>query len=148
MSQFRFHPIVEGLRCNEDGTEITLNNVPLRIKSEPKGIKYVHIGTRRVTVIRVVAECWFGMPENSDMAARRQDEDAGDHYSNLYWGKQGMTLKNAKKRDYSQFVKISKDEYLEIEGYRSVGGIRKELKRRGHSLKAWQNARKRYGEEN
>lgn len=146
--EFRHHPIIEDLKCNEDGTQILRNNEPLRIKDEPNGRLYVHIYDRRVTVIRIVCECWHGMPENLDMAARRHDEDAGDHYSNLYWGKQGMTLNQAKKRNYEkQPLKITEAEYREIEVFRKTGEIQKELKKRGHSKKAWQNAMIRYGKE-
>lgn len=146
MSQFRFHPIVEGLRCNEDGTEILLNNIELRIKEETNGIKYIHIGAKRVTVIRIILECWLGMPENNDMAARRHEENAGDHYSNLYWGKQGMTLKNAKVREYN--YKISKEEFEELQKRKAKRELRKALKEKGHSINAYNNAVKRYGKEN
>lgn len=144
--EYRFHPILEQLKCNEDGTDIRVNNEPLRIKTEPDGRRYIHVNDRRITVIRIVCECWHGMPENMGRAARRIDEAAGDHYSNLHWGKQGMTKQTAAKRVYEpKPLKISEAEYKEIEAFRATKGISKELKKRGHSEKAWRNAIKRYG---
>ncbi len=143
--EFRWHPILENLRCNEDGTEIYLKGRKMQIKQASTGGKHIHIYDRRITVLRIVCECWHGMPDTLDQAARRIDETAGDHYTNLHWGKQGLTQNTAKHRDYSKDLKITEAEYNEIEQFRASGEIQKELKKRGHSLKAWQNAMKKYG---
>lgn len=146
--EYRFHPIIEGLKCNEDGTDVRMGNEIVRIKDSLTG-RYIHVNERRVTVLRLICECWHGMAIDRGMAARRIDENKGDHYSNVHWSNQGMTLAMAKRRDYSKAMelKISEREYREICEFRKEKGIFKELKRRGHSLKAWYNARKRYGEE-
>lgn len=143
--EYRYHPIIEHLKLNEDGTEILRNNIPVKIKTQPNGMRYVHIGSRRISVIKLVCECWHGMADDGSFAARRVDEAAGDHYTNLHWGKQGMTKQTAANRNYSAQIKIDESEYREIEEYRAIGGIRKELKKRGYGLKAWENAMKRYG---
>lgn len=144
--EFKYHPLIEHLKLNENGTEILRNNIPMKIKTQPNGMRYVHIGSRRISVIKLLCETWHGLADDGSFAARRIDETAGDHYSNLHWGKQGLTLQTAGKRVYEpQPLKISEAEYKEIEAFRAAKGISKELKKRGHSEKAWQNAMKRYG---
>lgn len=141
--EFRWHPILENLRCNEDGTEIYLKGRKMQIKELATGSRYIHLYDRRITVLRIICECWHGMPDTLDQAARRIDETAGDHYTNLHWGKQGLTQNSAKLRKYA--TKITEAEYNEIEGFRATGEIHIELKKRGYGLKAWRNAKKRYG---
>lgn len=143
--EFRYHPIVENLKCSEDGTVILRNGEPVRIKHNKKGAPYIHIGDRRLTVLRIVCECWHGMADDGNYAARKIDEAKGNHYTNLHWSKQGLTEATAKNREYSTELKITKDEHDEIETFRAKKEIHKELKRRGHSLKTWQNAMKKYG---
>ncbi|MBW7838614.1 MAG: hypothetical protein H3C36_03015 [Chitinophagaceae bacterium] len=144
--EFKYHPLIEHLKLNENGTEILRNNIPMKIKTQPNGMRYVHIGSRRISVIKLLCETWHGLADDGSFAARRIDETAGDHYTNLHWGKQGMTKQTAAKRVYEpQPLKISEAEYREIEAFRAVKGISAELKKRGHSEKAWRNAIKRYG---
>lgn len=145
MAEFRYHPIVENLKCNEDGSVILRNGEQIRIKHGKKGTPYIHIADRRLTVLRIVCECWHGMADDGNYAARKIDENKGNHYTNLHWSKQGLTKATAKLRDYSTELKITKAEYDEIETFRAKKEIQKELKKRGHSPKAWQNAKKRYG---
>jgi hypothetical protein len=146
--EFKYHPLIEHLKLNEDGTEILRNNIPVKIKTQPNGMRYVHIGSRRISVIKLVCECWHGMADDGNYAARRLDEAAGDHYTNLHWGKQGMTKQTAAKRIYEpKAIKISEAEYHEIAAFREKRGVYAEFKRRGHSQKAWLNAVKRYGKE-
>lgn len=99
--QHRYHPIIEGLKVNEDGSEILMNGQPVIIASDhplhmrnPR--KIVRFGKKNVTVIRLVCEAWHGISPTGEHAARRVDESAGDHYSNLYWGKKGHTISSAK----------------------------------------------------
>lgn len=99
--QHRYHPIIEGLKVNEDGSEILMNGQPVIIVSDhpahmrnPR--KIVRFGKKNVTVIRLVIEAWHSLAPTGEHAARRIDEQAGDHYSNLFWGKKGMTLSSAK----------------------------------------------------
>ncbi|MBA4317963.1 MAG: hypothetical protein C0412_06135 [Flavobacterium sp.] len=99
--EFRYHPIIESLKVSEDGAIILNNGQPVIIASDhplhmrnPR--KIVRFGKKNVTVIRLVCEAWHGIAPTGEHAARRVDEAAGDHYSNLYWGKKGMTLSAAK----------------------------------------------------
>lgn len=99
--EFRYHPIIKNLKVNEDGSEILMNGQPVIIASDhPKHMrnprKIVRFGKKNVTVIRLVCEAWYGVSPTGEHAARRVDEQAGDHYSNLFWGKKGMTINSAK----------------------------------------------------
>jgi hypothetical protein len=94
--QHRFHPIIENLKINEDGTEILLNgeSVRIRVQKLPHQRierKVVYLGHKTVNTIRLVLEAWQGPAPTGEHAARRIDESKGDHYSNLTWGKKGMT---------------------------------------------------------
>jgi hypothetical protein len=99
--EFRYHPIIENLKISEDGSEILMNGSPVTITSDhpahmrnPR--KLVRFGKKNVTIIRLVCEAWHGIAPTGEHAARRVDEEKGDHYSNLFWGKKGMTLSSAK----------------------------------------------------
>lgn len=99
--EFRYHPIIENLKISEDGSEILMNGSPVTIASDhpahmrnPR--KLVRFGKKNVTIIRLVCEAWHGIAPTGEHAARRVDEEKGDHYSNLFWGKKGMTLSSAK----------------------------------------------------
>jgi hypothetical protein len=101
MSQFRYHPILEKLKINEDGTEILMNGEPLKIITQKiehmrNDRRVVYFGKKGVNTIRLVCEAWHGTAPTGEHAARRIDEGKGDHYSNLFWGKKGMTLSSAK----------------------------------------------------
>lgn len=150
--EFRFHPILEGLRVNEDGSEILLNNEPMSIKTyQPKHtripVRMVDIGRKKVSVPRLVLEAWQGMPENLDCAARRHDETKGDHYTNLYWGSKGMTLSTVKGHVANLArIKLSETDLEAIDTRRKNGEtLKKIMKEYGASEMAYHRARKRYG---
>lgn len=112
--EFRYHPVVEGLRVNEDGTEIWLGNRELSIKESYIEVnkrvrRAVNFGSKHVTVSRLVCECWHGMAENGDFSATMIDETKGQHYTNLYWAKRGMLINPIRRR------KVSEVDYLEIQ---------------------------------
>lgn len=93
----RYHPIIETLKVNEDGTEIILNGEKLVIRTthhptQRKPTLSVHINGKRVTVQKLVCEAWHGVAPTGEHVARKVDELAGNHYSNLFWGKRGMTV--------------------------------------------------------
>src|SRR5690606_21897336 len=131
--EFRYHPILEGLSVNEDGTEILMNGESLSIKTyQPKHtripVRMVDIGRKKVSVPRLVLETWQGMPENLDCAARRHDERKGDHYTNLYWGRKGTTISSAiGHAGIAKSRKINEEQFHEIEKLRSAGQTLKEI---------------------
>jgi len=151
--EFRWHPILENLKVNEDGTTIIFNGEELRIKEyklkhakEPS--LYVKIKEKQCTVKRLVCECWHGLPPNRYSAARRVDQYGNNHYSNLYWGKRGMTKQvAATSKQYDQQkkkAKISKELYEELLGYAAKRQLGKRLEQLGIGEGAWRNAKNRY----
>lgn len=87
--QFRYHPIVEGLKINEDGSEIYLNGLLLRQfisdKSKKTPTLKVNFGNRAHSVIRLVCEAWNGLSDNTSQRASKINELSNNHYSNLEW---------------------------------------------------------------
>lgn len=145
---FRYHPLLSELRCNEDGSEIIFKGEPLRIHEvqlpHTRGVsKYVLINRKKVTVIRIVCECWHGISKNLDQAARRVDEQKGDHYSNLYWGARGMTL-SAVKGVQQPNQKMSMPVYREIVKKAEKSSISQVLKEYDISENRFYQFRKKY----
>jgi len=69
--EFRNHPILEGLKVNEDGTEIIYLGEKVASKTyNRKGniiqMEVISIKNKSVTVMRLVNECWNGTAENAD----------------------------------------------------------------------------------
>lgn len=92
--EFRYHPIIEGLKVNEDGTEIvykgtTLNIVPMNRRSRPSDTLMVNFDGRTCSVQRLVCEAWHGMAPNVSYSATRRNPDGNFHWKNLFWGKNG-----------------------------------------------------------
>lgn len=120
MSEFRYHPLIEGLKVNADGTIITLNDEPLKIYIQSHGVtkkgrKVVALNGRTLTTTRLTLEAWQGVKPNGEMAARRIKEDGGDHYSNLCWGKKGSTDSNQKDNVWREANrKMNKEVFDEI----------------------------------
>lgn len=99
---YRYHPEIEGLKVNEDGTEVILNGDPLEVKlierkSRAKSdTPYVVFFGRAHSVGKLVCEAWNGMADNPRWCASRKDRNKGYHYTNLEWkpcGKQKRTTK-------------------------------------------------------
>jgi hypothetical protein len=130
--EYRYHPIVENLKVSEDGSKITLNGQPVIIASDhPEHMrnprKLVRFGKKNVTVIRLVCEAWHGISPTGEHAARRVDEEKGDHYSNLFWGKKGMTL-SAAKGVVQPTVKMTPEVYANVMNRNKKESIRAILK--------------------
>lgn len=88
--QYRFHPIIENLKINEDGTKVLLNGEPMKIyKQKRYNRSIVFLGKKSVSTTRLVCEAWHGAAPTGEHAARRIEENGGNHYSNVYWGKKG-----------------------------------------------------------
>lgn len=127
---YRYHPLLEDLKINEDGTEILRKGQVVVIAIDhPEHMRnprrIVRFGKKNVTVIRLVCEAWHGISPTGEHAARRVDEEKGDHYSNLYWGKKGMTISSA-KGVIQPTAKMSMEVYNEV----------LELNKKGTSIKA------------
>lgn len=147
--QFRYHPIIEGLKVNEDGSELLLNGKKLSIYqhhlSHGRGSrKLVRIRKKTINTIKLVLEAWHSVSPSAEHAARRIDETKGDHYSNLHWGKKGASLSSAKIK-----VIITPEVIKSVEARRAKGelliDICKELK---ISDAGYRKAKKRYEQKN
>ncbi|WP_298307179.1 hypothetical protein [Flavobacterium sp.] len=146
--EFRHHPIIEGLKISEDGTSIKFNNEDCTIKSyqykhtrNPTLI--VHINRKPITVIKLVCEAWHGVSPSGEHAARRIDETKGNHYSNLHWGKKGMTVSSA-KGVVKPTAKMSPDVYQSIMKRSTKESIRSILKELNISENRFYQYRKKH----
>ena len=110
--EFRYHPLVEGLKVNEDGTEVLLNNTPLKISNYSNGV-FVTINKKQVTTMRLVCECWHGLAENGDFVVKKIDESKSAHYSNLTWSKRGQGLSHEFANNFCGKNRLTKEEFLE-----------------------------------
>ncbi len=118
---FRYHPEIEGLKVNEDGTEIIYFGEELKArgfdrKEREADTLVVHFLGRTHSVGKLICECWHGMRENSGQCATRKDKKKGFHYTNLYWAKCGTNpaaaLGEVKR---SKLSKIRKEDIPAIE---------------------------------
>lgn len=124
--EFRYHPLIEGLKVNEDGTEVLLNDKKLLIKEfyveETKRIRrYVYLCSRNITITRLVCECFHGLAENRGLSATLIDPEKGNHYTNIYWAKRGMKIKPVRHR------KVSDEDHLNIQKRLASGEKIKEI---------------------
>ncbi|SRR5690554_2209382 len=92
--EFRYHPLIEGLKINEDGSEIIffgekLNSIGMNRASRPTATVIVNFDGRTASVARLVCEAWHGLAPNFDYNATRIDPSKGFHYKNLFWAKKG-----------------------------------------------------------
>jgi hypothetical protein len=87
--EFRNHPIIEGLKINENGSEIYLNNELLRITENDKTRKNptlkVQFHGRKHSVAKLVCETWNGLREHTGLFASKIGSLSDYHYSNLEW---------------------------------------------------------------
>ncbi|WP_264521172.1 hypothetical protein [Flavobacterium sp. N1994] len=148
--EFRYHPILEGLKVNEDGTEI----IYLGKKLEPKiyeregksiPMQVVNIKYKNITVMRLVNECWNSVSENLDYITKRIDPEKGNHYSNLCWSKQGVGLSHNNSPNFGAKPKFSEQEFKNLKAEIKPGEtITVFLKRKKVSTKAYYTAKKKY----
>jgi hypothetical protein len=148
--EFRYHPIIENVKVSEDGSEILRNGEPMIIASDhpthmrnPR--KLVRFGKKNVTIIRLVCEAWHGIAPTGEHAARRVDEAKGDHYSNLFWGKKGMTLSSA-KGVVQPTVKMTPEVYANVMNRSKKESIRAILKELDISENRFYQYRKKHVE--
>ncbi|PCI11893.1 MAG: hypothetical protein COB73_00890 [Flavobacteriaceae bacterium] len=123
--EFRTHPILSDLKCNEDGTVIKYHGKKLALKiyatKTGQELRKVIFKGAAHSVAKVVCECWNGMRDRTDMVVIRKDHDFdNDHYSNLKWGFRGGW-------DNTTKTKLSPDKELELVQLANEGMNRKEL---------------------
>jgi|GEM_PF-2174680 len=109
--QFKYHPLIEGLKVNEDGSEVVYNGKIITQSTTNSGGKIVKIKRMTISVLKLVAECWIGVADSPEYLASRIDEEKGSHYTNLEWRKrgQGVAHKRAKTFKRKNFFKSKKE---------------------------------------
>ena len=97
MAEYRYHPEIEGLKVNEDGSEVLFNETPQTIKVRKSGnhpFRFIYFNGKTSGIARLVLECWSGMPPIPRLTAKHKDGDYTNyHYSNLDWANVGGNSK-------------------------------------------------------
>lgn len=97
MTQYRYHPEIEGLKVNEDGSEVLLNETAVAIKVMKSGNhshRYVYLKGSKIAIAKLVLECWKEMPPVPKLTAKFKDGDYTNyHYQNLEWANVGGNSK-------------------------------------------------------
>jgi hypothetical protein len=87
--EFRYHPIIEELKINEDGSQIYFKDELLRITINDKTRKNptlkVSFNSRKYSVAKLVCETWNGLREHTGLFASKIEGLSNYHYTNLEW---------------------------------------------------------------
>jgi len=87
--EFRNHPIIKGLRINENGSEIYKDGVLLRAFENDKNRKNptlkVNFNGVAHSVAKLVCEAWNKPREHIGQRASKINDLGDNHYSNLEW---------------------------------------------------------------
>lgn len=118
--EYRNHPIIKGLRINENGSEIYKDGVLLRTFENDKKRKNptlkVNFNGVAHSVTKLVCEAWNGLREHIGQRASKINELGDNHYSNLEW-KEGASngvgifkqkIKNSDVDNIRNLLKTSK----------------------------------------
>lgn len=90
MKEYRYHPEIEGLKVNEDGSDILLNEQPVELIVRIDKFKYITYKSKVISLSRLILECWVGMAPEPKLIAKHKDLDQSNfHYSNLEWSLRG-----------------------------------------------------------
>lgn len=88
--EYRQHPLIEGLKLNEDGSQIVYKGCLLTVriyrpKNRNVSILKVYLANKNFTVAKLICECWNGLRPSRKYCIKKRNQQAGLHYSNLYW---------------------------------------------------------------
>lgn len=107
MKEFRYHPEIEGLKVNEDGSEIILNEQKVEVVERQDKFKHIYYKNKIVGVSRLILECWVGIAPEPKLVAKHKDLDQSNfHYTNLEWGTRGGNAKCPTKLTKKQEMEI------------------------------------------
>lgn len=128
---YSYHPEIEGLKTNEDGTEVLLNgklleSKPLKLKGVETEMLYIVYNGQPKSVPKLVCECWHGMADNPRWVATRKEMEKGFHYTNLYFTSRGKNPSAQKNRNFTR-SKIKKDDVPIIKKRLSQGDTLKAI---------------------
>ncbi|MDN3621309.1 hypothetical protein QWY81_17715 [Polaribacter undariae] len=127
---YRYHPEIEGLKVNEDGSGVIYLGETLEVKKSNRAerttdLQYINFRGNAYSIAKLVCECWNGMAENPRWCATRKVKSKGFHYTNLFFAPCG-TNPERKNNARGTRSKIKKED---------VPVIEKRLKK-GETLKA------------
>lgn len=87
--EYRYHPIIEGLKINEDGTQVYYNGNLLTTfandKSRATPTLKVNFNNKAHSVSKLVCESWNGLRKHSGQRVSKINQISNNHYSNLEW---------------------------------------------------------------
>lgn len=110
MKDFRYHPEIEGLKVNENGSEVFLNENPVIIKVRDKGnhlSRFFYYKNKQIGLAKLVLECWEGLaPEPNQRAIHKNNDHTDYHYKNLKWGLKAGNTKFPQKLTKEQKTEI------------------------------------------
>lgn len=112
MKEFRYHPEIQGLKVNEDGSEVLWNENPVELKVRDKGpgkhaTKFFYFKNKQIGLAKLVLECWKGVTPDQELMPKHIDENHNNyHHSNLMWGPKGGNKKFAPKLSKEQISEI------------------------------------------
>ena len=115
---FRYHPEIEGLKVNEDGTKVIYLGETLQVKKSNRSerktdLQYINFRANAYSIAKLVCECWNGMAENPRWCATRKVKAKGFHYTNLFFAPCG-TNPEKKKAKRASSSKIPKEDIPKI----------------------------------
>jgi hypothetical protein len=127
---FKYHPEIEGLKVNEDGSKVLYLGESIKVKTAERALRkndmhFIYFKGTTYSIAKLVCECWHGMADNPRWCATRKVKVKGFHYTNLFFAPCGT---NPERRNNKRGTrsKIAKED---------VPVIEKRLKK-GETLKA------------
>ncbi|OWK97073.1 hypothetical protein AP75_13150 [Kaistella haifensis DSM 19056] len=146
MKEFRYHPEIKGLKVNEDGSEVLMNEHPVSLKIRNRGkhpFKFFYYKDIQIGLAKLVLECWSGMAPEPRLTAKHIDCDYTNyHYTNLRWGASGGNSKFPPKVDEETRNKIIE----KLETNSNITLIAKEFGVSDTLIRRLKNKRELYGE--
>lgn len=118
---YKYHPEIEGLKTNEDGSEVVYNGevlrqIPINRKSRATDVMLVCFKSKKFSVAKLVCECWNGMAENPRWVATRLEKSKGFHYTNLCFKPRGFNpAMGTEKVKRSKLSNLSKNDVIAIQ---------------------------------
>lgn len=149
--QYKYHPIVAGLKVNEDGTSIIYNGRELKQTPINDGSSYImRLKGSNISRLKLVCECWNGPADNPEYIAAKIDIQKGSHYTNLEWRKRGQGKSHNRAETFRKKYRFNS--LKEVEEFMNAKpeemSIAKYCETNKISETALRNALKRYGKEN
>lgn len=110
MKEFRYHPEIKGLKVNEDGSEILMNDSLVVLKERNRGkhpFRFFYYKDHQIGLAKLVLECWQGLAAEPKLTAKHIDGDYTNYFhENLRWGTSGGNSKFPPKLNEDQKKEI------------------------------------------